>query len=243
MQPYDVLMIVVLVGATLFGAMKGLAWQMASLGSIFLSYFVSLKFSGTLAPMFHAEAPWNRFIAMLVLYILTSFTVWLVFRVVAGAIDRVRLREFDRQVGALFGAFKGVLLCVAITFFAVTLSVKARESVLASRSGIYISQLLAKADGVMPRELHEVLDPYLDRLERGLDRNEPNPSAIGSEDSTFGQGFGNTVRRSVQDAVDDAGERLQRRASDTGSELRDRYEEAADDVEDKWYRSSRRPTR
>ena len=37
-----------------------------------------------------------------------------------GAIDRVKLNEFDRQMGALVGFAKGVLLCIAITFFAVT---------------------------------------------------------------------------------------------------------------------------
>ena len=56
--------------------------------------------------------------------------IWLVFRLVSGLIDRVRLKEFDRQMGALFGAAKGVLLCVAITFFAVTLSTQARTAVL-----------------------------------------------------------------------------------------------------------------
>jgi membrane protein required for colicin V production len=177
MQPYDVFMIVVLIGATLFGAMKGMAWQMASLGSIVLSYFVALSFSEKLAPVFSAQAPWNRFLAMLVLYVLSSFSVWMVFRIVAGAIDRVKLKEFDRQLGAIFGAFKGVLLCIAITFFAVTLSVTARGSVLKSKSGVYIAQILNKADSVMPEEIHKVLDPYIDRLERGLDPNQPNPGA------------------------------------------------------------------
>jgi hypothetical protein len=77
------------------------------------------------------------------------------------------LKEFDRQMGALFGAAK--VLCVAITFFAVTLSAQARTAVLNSRSGYYIAVLLDRADGVMPRELHEVLDPYLKKLEQELD--------------------------------------------------------------------------
>ena len=213
MQPYDIFMIVVLVGATMFGAMKGMAWQMASLSSIVLSYFVALSFSEQLAPFFHAQAPWNRFLAMLVLYVLTSFAVWLAFRVVAGAIDRVKLKEFDRQLGALFGAFKGVLLCVAITFFAVTLSVNARGSVLKSKSGGYIAQLLNKADSVMPKEIHNVLDPYIDRLNRGLDPNEPNPASDGK-----GGTFRDAISREVDREIDRAGaavqDRFQRQFSD-----------------------------
>src|SRR5690349_18392900 len=50
MQAYDIIMLAVLAGSTLFGFAKGMAWQMASLASLFLSYFVALNFSHLLAP-------------------------------------------------------------------------------------------------------------------------------------------------------------------------------------------------
>lgn len=159
-------MICVLVGATVFGAIKGVAWQIASLASIVLSYFVSLRFSDPLAEsgLFGEQSPWNRYVAMLVIYLGTSLLVWLGFRVVAGAIDRVKLKEFDRQVGALFGAAKGVLFCVAITFFAVTVTPSIRDDVLSSRSGHYVAVLIDKADGVMPPGINGVIAPYLQQL-------------------------------------------------------------------------------
>jgi membrane protein required for colicin V production len=173
MESYDILMLVVLAGATLFGAWKGMAWQLASLSSLAASYLVALRFSAELAPYFGSQAPLNRFVAMLVLYGVTSLGIWFTFRVISGWLDRCRLKEFDRHIGGLFGAAKGVLLCIGITFFAVTLSQVAREEVLHSRSGYYIAVLLDQADAVMPQELHEVLDPYLDRLERELDPAAP----------------------------------------------------------------------
>ena len=72
MELYDIVMLVVLAGATIFGAMKGMAWQVASLASLVLSYFAALRFSDSLAPHFGDEAPWNRFVAMLVIYIAVS---------------------------------------------------------------------------------------------------------------------------------------------------------------------------
>ncbi len=168
MEVYDICMLAVLVLATLFGAYKGMAWQVASLASIVASYLVALRFSEQFAPRFGDQAPLNRFIAMFVLYMVTSLGIWFAFRIVKNFIDRVRLREFDRQMGALVGAAKGVLLCVAITFFAVTLSERARSAVLQSRSGFVIAQLLDRAEGVMPRELHSMLGPYLNRLEQEL---------------------------------------------------------------------------
>lgn len=189
MEVYDICMLAVLVLATLFGAYKGMAWQVASLASIVASYLVALRFSEQFAPRFGDQAPLNRFIAMFVLYMVTSLGIWFAFRIVKNFIDRVRLREFDRQMGALVGAAKGVLLCVAITFFAVTLSERARAAVLQSRSGLVIAQLLDRAEGVMPRELHTMLDPYLNRLEQEL---KPGQESDSTPRTASGQtdGFG-----------------------------------------------------
>jgi membrane protein required for colicin V production len=172
MQTYDLLMLAVLGATTLFGFWKGMAWQIASLASLVLSYFAALRFSEQLAPTFGDHAPWNRFVAMLVIYMVTSFIIWTLFRLVSGAIDKVRLESFDRQLGAMFGLAKGVLLCVAITFFAVTLLPPAQgEAIVASQSGRYIVALLDKSHSVFPPEIHQVVDPYLNKIEERLNPN------------------------------------------------------------------------
>ncbi len=168
MQPYDVIMLAVLAGAALFGLWKGLAWQAASLASLVASYLVALNFSGRIAPYISAEEPWNRFAAMAILFVATGAAVWLVFGLLRQAIEKARLASFDRQLGAIVGAAKGVLLCVVITFFAVTLSDRGREQVLRSRSGEYIARLIDRAHPLIPPELHDVLGPYLHELEEQL---------------------------------------------------------------------------
>lgn len=180
-QTYDLLMLVVLIATTLFGFWKGMAWQIASLASLVLSYFAALRFSEQLAPMFGDSAPLNRFVAMLAIYIGTSFIIWTLFRLIAGMIDKVKLESFDRQLGAMFGFAKGVLLCVAITFFAVTLLPPAQgEAIVASQSGRYIVALLDKSHAVFPPELHQIVDPYLDKIEQRLNPNwQPHAGATG----------------------------------------------------------------
>ena len=69
MQTYDIIMIVVLVAATVFGALKGLAWQLASLASIFVSYYVAYRFRNSVAELIDATSPWNTFLAMLLLFV------------------------------------------------------------------------------------------------------------------------------------------------------------------------------
>lgn len=164
-------MLAVLLFATVLGAYKGVAWQIASLSALVVSYLVAWRFGDSLAPYISAEAPWNRFVAMLILYLATSLLIWLGFRVVAGIIDRIKLREFDRQIGGLVGLVKGVLLCVLITFFVVTLSEQGRAFVLRSRSGYYIAVLIDRAGPIMPEEAHQLLGPYLQELHDKLEHD------------------------------------------------------------------------
>ncbi len=172
MQTYDMLMILVLVAATLFGFWKGMAWQVASLASLVVSYFAALRFADQLAPMISNHAPWNKFVAMLAIYIATSFVIWTLFRLVSGVIDRVKLDGFDHQMGALIGLAKGVLLCIAITFFAVAiLPQNQKDTIIASQAGHYIVQFLDKTHAVVPPEIHDIIHPYVERIERQLDPN------------------------------------------------------------------------
>jgi membrane protein required for colicin V production len=170
---YDLLMLIVLVGATVFGAWKGMAWQLASLASVVVSAVVAMQFGASLAPYMSGHEPWNRFIAMLVLYLATSLAIWMGFRLVAGAIDRVRLKEFDHQIGAVFGLVKGALLCLVVTFFVVTLSESGRQAVLKSTSGKYIAVAIQKGTPLMPEELRNVLGKYIEELDRKLDPKTP----------------------------------------------------------------------
>lgn len=168
LQPYDALMILVVMATTVFGAYKGMAWQLASLASLVLSAGVAVHASRPLVALFGWHEPWNRAVAMLALYLITALLVWIVFRGVADFIDRVKLKEFDRQVGAMFGLAKGLLLCSVITFFALTLSESARQFVLRSRSGDWIARGTRHAVLILPEELRLIVGKYIDQMDQQL---------------------------------------------------------------------------
>ncbi len=184
MEVYDLIMLGVVAIGTLFGAWKGLAWQVASLGSIFASYFVAYRFRGPLSEMLNASPPWNTFLAMLILYLGTSLAIWLVFRFVSNAIDRVKLKEFDRHAGAVLGFCRGVLWCVIITLFAVTLLGEAqKKAIIESRSGYYIALLLDRSHAIMPDEIHDVIGRYIHSLDERL-ADEERTSHRHDDDTT-----------------------------------------------------------
>ena len=185
METYDIVMLVVLIGTALFGAIKGFAWQLASIGSIVVSYMGAYNFREPLSQSIHAEPPWNRFLAMLILFIGTSLVIWVAFRMVSNTIDRLRLKEFDRQIGALFGLAKGGLYCILVTMFGVTLlGDGVREKIVVSRSGHYIASVLDRSEAIIPEEFQEVLEdtPVL-------------VSDLGHEYHAYGLYVGDTVAR------------------------------------------------
>ncbi len=183
---YDIVMLVVLAGAIAFGFWKGLAWQVASLAAVFASYFVAVSFRGVLTPMISVNPPLNGFIAMLILYVGTSLVIWLAFGAVRRNIERMQLKEFDRQSGALLGALKGALLCMVITMFAVTVAGEnSRRAVIQSKSGNLIARSINQLSAVVPADLHKVLDPYFSKFNERL--TEPLPPETAPGNWTFGQ--------------------------------------------------------
>lgn len=180
MQTYDIIMLVVLGIATFMGAIKGFAWQIASLASIFVSYFVAYTFRNDVAKYIHAQEPWNGFLAMLLLFAGSSFVIWVVFRLMSSAIDQMRLRDFDRHMGALLGLGKGVLYCLLITMFAVTLlGPRQQQAIVDSRSGSYISQILTATNGIVwPKEVEQIVRPYLQRVEQRLEQHQGSSAGL-----------------------------------------------------------------
>ena len=177
-EGYDLVMLGILAAAGLLGYFKGIVWQIAWIAGIAASTFVALRFSPMAATFVGQQPPWNRLIAMLALYVATSLVVWLLFRVVSGAIDAVHLSAFDHQLGLLFGLAKGALLCIVITFFAVTLAPGYRGQIVGSRSGRLVAEIITRADEFLPREVADAVDPFVKQFEDQLRAGDGGAPAV-----------------------------------------------------------------
>ena len=231
LQPYDIFMLVVLGGTILFGYWKGMAWQFASLASIVLSTIVAIRFGPTVAGMFSGEEetePWNQFLAMLVLFLVTSLAVWAIFRLVANFIDRVKLKEFDRQAGALLGLVKGVLFCLVITFFAVTLSENLRGYVLESHSGKYMSDLIERAQPILSEQVAQHFGEYVEKYQ--LDQN---PLVNAAVEHLKDAGEKNTETKPDPNASPEKTSPLSEATETVKEEGKSRFERIKDSVEEK----------
>lgn len=165
MQTYDFIMLGVFGASVFFGLRKGFAWQVASISSIVVSYFVSRNFAGIVAEKIGGDPAWNKFLAMFILFFGSSLAIWMVFGVVRSTIERWHLKAFDSQVGAALGAAKGALLCIIITLFGVSLlGESVRQSICTSLSGNYVAHALARLKGIVPPEIDTYIGPYVERF-------------------------------------------------------------------------------
>lgn len=190
-EGYDLVMIGLLAVTALLGYFKGMVWQLAWIAGIVASSFVALRFAPQFAHLFGQQEPWNRFLAMLALYVGTSLAVWILFRLVSGFINAIHLSAFDHQLGLLLGLAKGALLCIVVTFFAVTLAPDYRHQIVASRSGRFVAELIVRADSYLPKEIHDTVEPFVDQFERQF--AQPGVGQNGGPDAAFGLAAGQVL--------------------------------------------------
>ena len=174
MQGYDILMLGVMAIAVIRGYSKGLAWQISSIASILVSYFVAYRFKDRLAVHIEMADPWRGLVAMMVLFVGTSLVIWVIFQNIKGGIEKAKLKDFDHQLGAIFGGVKGAAWCTAITIVALSfLQPGMSQQIVNSRSGGYIARILSNSKRLIPSEVQQVVQPYIERAENQLqDRNE-----------------------------------------------------------------------
>lgn len=166
---YDIIIAVVLVYATARGAQKGLILQLAWIVALVLMFFFAEEISPVLMPYMPAEEPMNRWLAMLLVYILFAFVTFAAAHKIGDWMERMKFMDVNRHLGGLFGLVKGVIFALVLTFFVVTLSESARGVVLESHSGYASAIVMDRLHSVMPEEIHEVLEPYIHKLDDAAD--------------------------------------------------------------------------
>lgn len=198
MSFYDIVMLVVLLAAVLFGYWKGLAWQIASVAAVVVSYFVAVKFRDQVASYIQAEPPFNRIGAMLIIFVACSLLIWLAYAWVTKSLEKAELDGFNRQMGALIGGVTGILLCMVITMFSVSLlGQRAHDSIHQSKIGPYMVRGIWQASAILPDELKPHIDPHLEEFKNNIGHPSDGPlinypdynTANGESGLPFGANF------------------------------------------------------
>ncbi|SFH52603.1 CvpA family protein [Planctomicrobium piriforme] len=162
---YDILTIALLLFFTVRGAMKGVLFQLASLAGIVLCFVFANAISQAAGPYVHLEPPLNNWVVLAGAYLVFTFICFLIARMLNEWIERNKLKDFDRHLGAVLGLVKGVALSLVLTFFVVTMSVSSREALKASYTGRYTAIIMDRLHPIMPEKLHNAVAEYIHLLD------------------------------------------------------------------------------
>jgi membrane protein required for colicin V production len=162
MSPYDLAMIGVVIAGMIWGALRGITWQLASMASLVLGYAVSFPMSSQLAPHFPGEPIVARALAMLTLYVAVSGGIFLAAWSIRAILRKWQFEAYDRHLGMVLGGLEGAILGTVVTVFVISLAPKTREPILDSTAGKVVGGFLDAVGPVLPGEIRTSLAKHWD---------------------------------------------------------------------------------
>jgi membrane protein required for colicin V production len=150
MNPFDIIVLAILVLSVFMGGMRGVIAQIATIASWVISWFIAARYYTVAAKLLPISETYSTPVAIVITFLVCAIVIELSFRFLKKAISFAGLKEFDRQAGAAFGGLKGALLCLLITFFGVIISDKTRDFVNDSRSGPFFIAVIEHIQGHFP---------------------------------------------------------------------------------------------
>lgn len=177
---YDLIIVAILLFAAYRGLQRGVVYQIATIASVVLCFVFAEAISAAAGPYVPLEPPLNNWVIMVGAYIVFSFVAFGFARVLDGWMEKVKLKEFNRHLGAGFGLLKGLAFCLIITFFAVTMSDKARAALVDSKSAYYAAVIMDRIHPVMPEKMQGALDRYLAYFDKDKIQQQTPLDAFGT---------------------------------------------------------------
>ncbi len=135
---YDAAMAGVVVAGMIWGAWRGVTWQLASIASLILGYIASHQLSPQLASQFGSDPVVSRAI-----------------------LRKMKFEAFDRHLGMLLGGMEGAILGMVVTFFVVSLSPRTREPIYSSPTGKLVAGIIDAVGPTFKAETGDVLAPFV----------------------------------------------------------------------------------
>ena len=192
----DLVVLGILLYCAVRGASRGLLSQLAWVIALLLCF----KFSGTLAPriepMIGVDPPLKQWLAMLAVYVGLCGVSFVVAGMLSSWMAKAKIIDFDKHLGGILGFVKGVIICMTVMFFAITMSPPMRQIVSQTYSGYGAALILHNSKYLIPLlpenavpTVQNVIDNFNKSLQTGPDDlNGATPIEAGTFGTDSGAG-------------------------------------------------------
>ena len=179
----DIVLLIIIAGSVASSLRRGITREIIALASVILALILGTWFYGV-AGAFLLPYVSSKEIAHFVGFILVFVGVLIVGALVGALVGRLLkisgLSFLDHLLGALFGAVRGILICVALMMAVLAFSTEGHppEAVVRSRVAPYVVDASRVCAAAAPHELKEgfrktyaqVKAAWADALEKGIQR-------------------------------------------------------------------------
>ena len=155
MSNFDLAMLGLVVGAGLWGAVHGLVRQATSLGAWAVGIIAAALLRQPVAEFIGGTSPANEIGAAIILLFASSLIVHLVGNQVRDWIKAARLGGFDRQMGMLLGAAKGVAIATVVTIAGYHLHEPSRDAIAQSHFAKHVAKVVEQVEPLVPSPARE----------------------------------------------------------------------------------------
>ncbi len=205
----------VVLGILLYCAVRGAARGLLSQLSWVIALLLCFKFSGFLAPaiepMIGVDPPLKQWLAMLAVYVGLCGVSFVVAGMLSSWMAKAKIIDFDKHLGGILGFVKGVIICMTVMFFAITMSPPMRQIVSQTYSGYGAALILHNSKYLIPilpenaiPTVQNVIDNFNKSLQTGPDDlNGATPIEAGTfgTDSSSGGSLSNSGGFDLSDFV------------------------------------------
>ena len=174
----DWVFVVILLGSVLIGAWRGLVFEVLSLISWVLAFFAARLWGaqvGMWLPMQDVDEGVRSGAGLVIVFIAAIFALGMVIWMIGKLVKMVGLRPFDRALGGMFGALRGLLLLVLIAL--VFMLTPMRESQIWNTSVFapYLVSAVSVLRPWMPQEMGRHWSSLVDQLAEAGSRIAAEP--------------------------------------------------------------------
>ena len=161
MSSVDISVIVTILVCAGLGAWKGFAWKMAQMISIGTAFILATSGAPWVARnMMEQPNPFGRSVAWGLIFALIGLAGYLLALRMKEKIAEYKLKAWDREMGAVLGALKGVIFASLVLFALAVPPRQTRYRILyQSMVGPPFSFLLEQFHPYLPEDLHREVHP------------------------------------------------------------------------------------
>lgn len=183
-NPFDIFVLVVLALSTFWGGIRGVVSQLTSIFSWIASAYIATRHYHLVAKFMNASYSYHTPLAMIVTFIISVLLIHLASNFVKNLVSLAGLKEFDRQMGALLGLAKGVVLCLLVTFLLIVVNDSTRVVIEKSNTGPYFASFLLKIQKHLPDS--ELTNKFMTHVNTIEEKKQEELEEDGTETKSLG---------------------------------------------------------